>query len=46
MAYYHVCEYCGSNLDPNEKCDCQKQEQNQEQKSEQKEINAKRALAS
>ena len=21
--YYHTCPYCGANLDPNEKCDCQ-----------------------
>ncbi len=24
MAYYNVCPLCGSNLDPGEKCDCQK----------------------
>lgn len=23
MAYYNVCPYCKSNLDPGEKCDCQ-----------------------
>ena len=22
--YYRVCKHCGSNLDPGEKCDCQK----------------------
>lgn len=22
--YYRTCEYCGSTLDPGEKCDCQK----------------------
>lgn len=22
MAYYRVCEVCGSNLDPGERCDC------------------------
>lgn len=22
MAYYDVCEICGSNLDPGEKCNC------------------------
>ena len=30
MAQYVTCEYCGSNLDPGEKCDCRedmKQEQ-------------------
>lgn len=21
--YYRTCEYCGSNLDPGERCDCQ-----------------------
>lgn len=21
--YYHTCPYCGANLDPEEKCDCQ-----------------------
>lgn len=21
--YYRVCEFCGSHLDPNERCDCQ-----------------------
>lgn len=23
--YYHTCEYCGANLDPNELCDCMKE---------------------
>ena len=23
MSFYHTCEYCGANLDPGEKCDCQ-----------------------
>ena len=23
MAYYRVCPYCGCNLDPGERCDCQ-----------------------
>lgn len=22
MAYYRTCPYCGSNLDPGERCDC------------------------
>ena len=22
MAYFNVCDKCGSNLDPGEKCDC------------------------
>ena len=21
--YYNTCPYCGANLDPNERCDCQ-----------------------
>ena len=21
--YYHTCKFCGANLDPGEKCDCQ-----------------------
>ena len=24
--YYHTCEYCGSNLDPGEKCDCRQKD--------------------
>lgn len=24
--YYHTCPLCGANLDPNESCDCQKDE--------------------
>lgn len=24
MAYYNTCVYCGANLDPGEKCDCNK----------------------
>jgi hypothetical protein len=23
MAYYHICPECGAALDPEEKCDCQ-----------------------
>ncbi len=23
MAYYYTCPFCGSNLDPGERCDCQ-----------------------
>lgn len=25
MSYYRVCLRCGANLDPEEKCDCQKE---------------------
>lgn len=24
--YYQECEFCGSNLDPGERCDCMKEE--------------------
>lgn len=28
MPYYYTCPYCGANLDPGERCDCQdKQEE-------------------
>ena len=46
MAYYHVCEFCGSNLDPNEKCDSQKQKQEQEREQEPEKAEAKHKLAS
>jgi len=26
MAYYNTCPRCGSNLDPGEKCDCEKED--------------------
>lgn len=26
MAYFRTCQFCGSNLDPGETCDCQKKE--------------------
>ena len=26
MSYFHTCLHCDSNLDPNEKCDCEKEE--------------------
>lgn len=26
MGFYRTCPYCGSNLDPNEKCECQENE--------------------
>lgn len=25
--YYRICEACGANLDPGEKCDCRKKEE-------------------
>lgn len=30
MSYYNVCERCGSNLDPGEKCDCMEQQEEKE----------------
>ncbi|MCD7891566.1 MAG: hypothetical protein LUG26_07475 [Ruminococcus sp.] len=27
MPYYNVCPDCGSNLDPGEKCDCERKKQ-------------------
>ena len=30
MSYYNVCEHCGSNLDPGEKCDCMNQQEEKE----------------
>ena len=35
--YYHTCPYCGANLDPNEKCDCQQHDEVTE-KSEESEV--------
>lgn len=26
MAMFNICEHCGANLDPGEKCDCQNNE--------------------
>lgn len=31
MAFYHTCLICGCNLDPDEKCDCRKEELKKEQ---------------
>lgn len=30
MAYYHTCPDCGANLDPGEKCDCEKEGKSRE----------------
>ena len=30
MSYYNICEHCGSNLDPGEKCDCMEQQEEKE----------------
>lgn len=34
MAYYNICPNCGSNLDPGEKCDCQREKSQPEEKKE------------
>ena len=34
MAYYRTCPLCGGNLDPGEKCDCQKEKNQPEEKEE------------
>lgn len=34
MSYYNVCPICGSNLDPGEKCDCQKEHKPLEENTE------------
>lgn len=33
MAYYHVCPDCGGNLDPGEKCDCQKEKERKQKRT-------------
>lgn len=33
MAYYNVCPNCGSNLDPNEKCDCESTQEREKEQS-------------
>lgn len=30
MAYYNICPNCGSNLDPGETCDCERESQPEE----------------
>lgn len=30
--YYNVCEHCGANLDPGERCDCTELEQKEEER--------------
>ncbi len=31
MAYYRVCPNCGSNLDPDERCDCQDEKEERQE---------------
>jgi hypothetical protein len=33
MAYYNVCPHCGCNLDPGEKCDCDRLKAKEQEKS-------------
>ncbi len=32
--YYHTCPYCGANLDPEEKCDCSREENKNDDQSD------------
>lgn len=32
-AYYHACPYCGCNIDPGERCDCQREAPEKRQKA-------------
>lgn len=34
MAYFNTCPMCGSNLDPGERCDCERIRQEQRQESQ------------
>ena len=34
MAYYRTCDICGSNLDPNETCDCKEKSKENEARFE------------
>ncbi len=34
MAYYNVCQHCGGNLDPGERCDCQDEREKQQELQE------------
>ena len=34
--YYWTCPYCGANLDPNESCDCRKEQSSEDYKLVQK----------
>lgn len=43
MSYYYVCKYCGSNLDPGEKCDCMEQQEEKKEKKPHRCANTYRA---
>ncbi len=34
MAYYSVCEICGANLDPGERCDCEEEREREHEEAE------------
>lgn len=34
MKFFRTCPHCGSNLDPGEKCDCQKHREHKERKEQ------------
>lgn len=34
MAYFRVCPNCGDNLDPGERCDCEREKQKREEKAQ------------
>lgn len=36
MPYYNSCPYCGSNLDPGETCDCQREKRKAEEEYKQR----------
>lgn len=35
MAYYKICSNCGCNLDPGERCDCEKEKEEKQELSRQ-----------
>lgn len=35
MTYYHTCPICGANLDPGERCDCEKEQDENDQRNDQ-----------
>lgn len=34
MAFYRTCPFCGANLDPDEKCDCQDMKKEEEERKD------------
>ncbi len=43
MPYYNICPYCGSHLDPGERCDCQDKGEPERQETADKTKEAKSA---